>query len=86
MNWIYGGQRMLVGVLGAIVLYLAVRAGVATELLPGTSDVTAGAAEPAKPFDPYKLAFISVLAGFSERLVPNLLDRDEKKDSDDKPE
>lgn len=72
MNWVYGGQRMLVGVLGAVVLYLAVRAGIAMELMPGLP------ADTAKPdtLDPYKLSFISVLAGFSERLVPNLLDRE----------
>ena len=72
MNWIYGGQRMLVGVLGAVVVYLALRAGVATDLLPGV-----GATE---TLDPYKLAFVSVLAGFSERMVPNLLDREQNGD------
>ena len=76
MNWIYGGQRMLVGVLGAVVLYLALRAGLATELIPGLPEAGAGAALPKPaPLDPHKLAFVSILAGFSERLVPNLLDR-----------
>ncbi|WP_299615658.1 hypothetical protein [Pelagibius sp.] len=77
MNWVYGGQRMLVGVLGAGVLYLALRAGVATEMIPGLSDAPAAGALPGEPqpLEPYKLAFVSVLAGFSERLVPNLLDR-----------
>ena len=71
MSWVYGAQRMLVGVLGAIVLYLAVRAGVALGILFGDDNaINTGAA-----LDPYKLAFISVLAGFSERLVPNLLNR-----------
>lgn len=71
MNWVYGGQRMLVGVLGAIVLYFAVRSGIALELIPGA----AGVSEDGN-LNIYKLAFISVLAGFSERLVPNLLDRE----------
>ena len=72
MNWVYGGQRMLVGVLGAVVLYLAVRAGIAIELIPGLPSGTAATGN----LDPYKLSFISILAGFSERLVPNLLDRE----------
>ncbi len=71
MNLVYGGQRMLVGVLGAIVVYLALRAGIALEVFPGVGDGSPGDG----PLDRYKLAFISLLAGFSERLVPNLLDR-----------
>lgn len=67
MNWIYGGQRMLIGVVGAIVVYLAMRAGFVLELLPGGNNSTLG---------PNEIAFMSVLAGFSERLVPNLLDRE----------
>ena len=96
MNFVYGVQRMIVGVLGAVVLYLAMRAGVVLDLLPfavETGQATAGAGADAagtagaggagaggadggmQPLDHYKLAFLSVLAGFSERLVPNLLDR-----------
>lgn len=71
MNWIYGGQRMLVGVLGAITIYLALQAGVVLELLSG-----ANGSSLVTPLDPHKIAFISILAGFSERLVPNLLERD----------
>jgi hypothetical protein len=70
MNGLYGGQRMLVGVLGAIVLYVALRAGIASNMIPG---INANAAE---TLNSYELAFVSILAGFSERLVPNLLDRD----------
>jgi hypothetical protein len=76
MNWVYGGQRMLVGVLGAIVLYLAVRAGILLEMVPGIGPGTGvGAFGEGNSIDLYKLSFLSVLAGFSERLVPNLLDR-----------
>ena len=77
MNWVYGGQRMLVGVLGAVILYLAVRGGIALEFIPGAASITE-----TSPLNPYKLAFISVLAGFSERLVPNLLDREASLDSE----
>ena len=78
MNWVYGGQRMLVGVLGAIVLYLAIRAGIASDLIPGlpTDPASDGS------FGYYKLSFVSVMAGFSERLVPNLLDREPGEDND----
>ncbi len=75
MNWLYGGQRMLVGVLGALVLYLALRAGVGTGLVSITVSGAADGTIPATIPDAHKLAFVSVLAGFSERLVPNLLDR-----------
>ena len=71
MNLVYGGQRMLVGVLGAIVVYVALRAGIALEILPSVE----GGTPIDSRLDRYELAFVSVLAGFSERLVPNLLDR-----------
>ena len=70
MNVTYGVQRMLVGVLGAMVLYLALRAGFVHQILPGAEGVPAD-----EHMDAYHLAFLSVLAGFSERLVPNLLER-----------
>ncbi len=69
LNFVYGGQRMLVGVLGAVVLYFALKAGVLMDTIPWAATADGDAA------DIHKLAFISVLAGFSERLVPNLLDR-----------
>lgn len=70
MNFVYGGQRMLVGVLGAVVLYLALRAGFVHELLPGADGLGEN-----ETMNAYQLAFLSVLAGFSERLVPNLLEQ-----------
>ena len=75
---VVAGLTMLFGVLGAVVLFLAVRAGIALELIPGlpASASTVGS------LDPYKLSFISILAGFSERLVPNLLDREADEDSE----
>lgn len=70
MSWVYGGTRMLVGVLGAIVLYIAVRAGIVLDFMFVTDDPSLESS-----LDPYKLAFVGILAGFSERLVPNLLER-----------
>ncbi|MEM6489225.1 MAG: hypothetical protein AAF677_13335 [Pseudomonadota bacterium] len=69
MSWIYGAQRMLVGVLGAVVLYFALRAGFFEGIVPTAVDGSG-------TVDADKLAFLSILAGFSERLVPNLLDRE----------
>lgn len=69
INVTYAVQRMLVGVLGAVILHITLESGIVGNLLGTTaSRGTGGDAI-------YKLAFISVLAGFSERLVPNLLDR-----------
>ncbi|MEP3112374.1 hypothetical protein [Nisaea sp.] len=69
INITYAIQRMLVGVLGAVILHITLKAGFAHNLIGTTPNSEAGgdAAD--------KLAFLSVLAGFSERLVPNLLNR-----------
>lgn len=78
MSWVYGLQRMLVGVLGAVVFYFALRSGIVTEIVPSgaeTPDVN-------EPFELHKLAFLSVLAGFSERMVPDLLNRNANGDPD----
>ncbi len=69
MHWIYGGQRVLVGVLGAIIIYFGFKSGIVDGLLRPVADSSIP-----REIDLYWLAFISVLAGFSERLVPNLLD------------
>lgn len=69
LNFVYGGQRMLVGVLGAVVLYFALKAGVLLDTIPWAATADGDAT------DIHKLAFVSVLAGFSERLAPNLLER-----------
>ncbi|MEQ8332959.1 hypothetical protein [Nisaea sp.] len=69
INITYAIQRMLVGVLGAVVLHISLKSGIVSNLL-GTT-----ASAPAEAGTIYKLAFVSLLAGFSERLVPNLLDR-----------
>lgn len=71
MHWVYGGQRVLVGALGALVIYFGFRSGV----LDGFLQPPDGAVDPASgAYSVYWLSFVSVLAGFSERLVPNLLD------------
>ena len=69
INITYAVQRMLVGVLGAVVLHISLKSGIVSNLL-GTT-----ASAPMETDTTYKLAFVSLLAGFSERLVPNLLDR-----------
>lgn len=72
MHWIYGAQRVLVGVLGAIIVYFGFQSGVLNGIFQ-TGPITGAPPSPADT-NLYWLAFISVLAGFSERLVPNLLD------------
>lgn len=69
MNITYAFQRMLIGALGAVILVIALKSGILHNLL-GTTQNTASDDDAI-----YKLAFMSMLAGFSERLVPNLLDR-----------
>jgi hypothetical protein len=76
MHFLYGALRVLVGVLGALTLFLAVKSGIALGAIVTDGGTPSGVGDnPAEPLDLYKLAFISVLAGFSERLVPSLLDR-----------
>jgi len=76
INITYAIQRILVGVLGAVILHITLKAGFAHNLLGTTPNCTTGE----DPAD--KLAFLSVLAGFSERLVPNLLSRKEEDHTD----
>lgn len=69
MHWVYATQRVIVGALGALILYFGFKSGVITALFePAT-----GAATPLEEYSPFWLSFVAVLAGFSERLVPNLL-------------
>ena len=77
INITYAIQRMLVGVLGAVILHIALKSGLVNNLL-GTTQNTVAEGNTAG-----KLAFLSVLAGFSERLVPNLLDRSAERHSKD---
>ena len=69
---VYGLQRIMIGVLGAMILYFGLRSGILLELVrPG---VTEGPAPgPPAAYELYWLSFICIVAGFSERLVPNLL-------------
>ena len=69
MHWVHGFQRMLVGMMGATIIYFGFTSGILAGLFQPSQTET----DPAL-IDQNWLAFISVLAGFSERLVPNLLD------------
>jgi hypothetical protein len=80
INITYAVQRMLVGILGAVVLHITLKSGIVSALI-GTAQVTGG-----EDSAIYKLAFMSLLAGFSERLVPNLLERTAKKYEEGSPE
>lgn len=70
MHWVYALQRVLVGAIGALVIYFGFKSGVVNGLFQPVS----GAVNLGEPFNPYWLSFVCMLAGFSERLVPNLLD------------
>ena len=70
MHWVYALQRVMVGAIGALVIYFGFRSGVVNGLF---QPLSGGIAETGA-FDTYWLSFVCVLAGFSERLVPNLLD------------
>ncbi len=70
MHWVYAFQRVAVGALGALILYFGIMAGILQNLFSGADNSGLPKTKP----DPYWLAFACVLAGFSERLVPNLLD------------
>ncbi|MEP5759396.1 MAG: hypothetical protein ABJ327_08885 [Litoreibacter sp.] len=77
MHWVYGAQRVLVGALGGMVLYFGIKSGIVSALfapLEKATSVTIPAQGPAPGLDSYWLSFVCMLAGFSERLVPNLLD------------
>lgn len=66
---------MIVGVIGALVLYVGFKSGLLGGLLQpiGTGGSQVPAAPSTATFNPFWLAFVSVIAGFSERLVPGLL-------------
>ena len=70
MHWVHGFQRMLVGMMGAAIIYFGFMSGIVSDLFHPTisGPMTADTVEI------HWLAFVSILAGFSERLVPNLLD------------
>ncbi len=70
MHWVYAFQRVIVGALGALILFFAIKAGILQDLFSGADDTLSIDTQP----NPYWLSFACVLAGFSERLVPNLLD------------
>ena len=67
MHWVYASQRVLVGALGALIIYFGFKSGVISGLFAQNT-------ETAKAFDTHWLSFVGIIAGFSERLVPNLLD------------
>lgn len=70
MHWVYGSQRVMVGALGALIVYFGFQSGVLGDLLTGSGILP----PPSGGINPYWLSFVCVLAGFSERLVPNLLE------------
>ena len=75
VHLVYASQRILVGVLAAVILLFGFQSGVLFDLLsPPNSTapefVSTGNGETDLL---YWIGFMSVLAGFSERLVPNLL-------------
>ena len=70
MHWVYGAQRVIVGSLGALAIYFGFKSGVVN----GLFQPDATAIGPGTEFNLYWLSFVCLLAGFSERLVPNLLD------------
>ena len=78
MHVVYGGQRILVGVLAAMIIYFGFRSGIISGLFqPIGAEVgpaVSGGTQVAQAFNIYWLSFVCVLAGFSEQLVPNLLD------------
>lgn len=72
LNFLYGGFRIFIGVIVAMVTYLLLRSGIITQLTEGGGP---GAGSPM--LNVYKLAFVAAVAGFAERLVPDLLNRDQ---------
>ncbi|MEM7241387.1 MAG: hypothetical protein AAF429_04310 [Pseudomonadota bacterium] len=75
VHLVYASQRILVGVLAAVILLFGFHSGVLFDILsPPNSDAPAFVSSGDKDVDLlYWIGFMSVLAGFSERLVPNLL-------------
>lgn len=66
---VYSFQRVLVGVLGAVIFYIALRTGAVLPIegFSGDND---------RANNIYQISFLSIFAGFSERLVPNFLERE----------
>lgn len=67
MHFVYSSIRVLVGALAAFILYFGVKSGI----LDGLFRAVPASAE--DKINIYWLCFVSIIAGFSERLVPNLL-------------
>lgn len=75
MHLIHAGQRVLVGSMGALIIFFAVRSGIFADLLqPQNGGGNTNGEESTDMFHADWIFFVGVLAGFSERLVPNLLD------------
>ena len=70
LNFLYGGFRIFIGVIVALSVYLLLRSGIITQL-------GGGEAGPSEMLNVYKLAFVAAAAGFAERLVPDLINRDQ---------
>lgn len=73
MHYVNGVLRILIGIIGATICYIAIRAGAFGDLIPGIEVINDPAADPS--LHRYAVAFVSVLAGFSERLIPDMLSR-----------
>ena len=71
MHITYAFVRVLVGVMGAVILYFGFQSGVFAGFLQASGAEVQGSGDASYM---YWLGFVSVLAGFSERMVPNLLD------------
>lgn len=88
VQWVYASQRILVGVLGAVILLFGFESGILQNVVqpPSANLAPADVFGPRPPAFIYWLGFVSIIAGFSERLVPNLLqaeaDRIEERQQD----
>ena len=76
VHLVYAAQRVLVGALAAVILFFGFQSGILFDLVsPENSTTPQFLATGDKETDLlYWIGFMSVIAGFSERLVPNLLD------------
>ena len=75
VHLVYAAQRVLVGVLAAIILLFGFQSGILFDILSPPNSATPQflSTGDQKTDLLYWIGFISVIAGFSERLVPNLL-------------
>lgn len=73
-NLLTGVLRILVGMLGAMILYFVLMSEVFSNLVTSAS-----------AYNDYAIYVLSVVAGFSERMVPSILDQVAKK-QDEKPD